>query len=310
MDLGNLIKIRIGHDGAGIGSGWFCDLVKIECSSGGAWTFPCKRWFDVSEDDQQIERDLIVDGKPGRALATYRITVITGLERGAGTDANVFLTLVGTDGRVDKARLDNDKDNFERGRIDVFSIDTLDLGELKQAIIGHDGKGVGSAWYLDKVFIVNEVTNQRWMFPCKKWFDSSQGDKKIERALDPGAKGSTTFQIKVTTGKAMGSGTDANVYVVLTGTKGKTNELHLNYGDNTNLFEDGQCDTFAVDAPDIGDLVQLVIRHDNSGLGSDWLLDHLDICDQANGMWWMFPCNEWLDKSKGLTKTLKAVKVV
>jgi lipoxygenase homology domain-containing protein 1 len=27
-DLGNLTKIRIGHDGAGFGSGWFLDKVK------------------------------------------------------------------------------------------------------------------------------------------------------------------------------------------------------------------------------------------------------------------------------------------
>jgi len=134
-DLGQLVKIRIGHDGTGIGSGWFCEIVNID----GNWSFPCNRWFDISEDDHSIERDLILGGKPGRTLVNYRIIVI-----------------IGTEGRVDKARLDNEKDNFERGYIDIFSIETLDIGEIKQIVIGHDGKGLGSAWLCDKVFVVNE----------------------------------------------------------------------------------------------------------------------------------------------------------
>jgi len=47
-----------------------------------------------------------------------------------------------------------------RGVIDVFCIDTLDLGELKQIVIGHDGTGIGAGWFCDKIFIVNEGTNQ------------------------------------------------------------------------------------------------------------------------------------------------------
>jgi len=102
----------------------------------------------------------------------------------------------------------------------------------------------------------------------------------------------------------MGSGTDANVFVIMHGTKGKTGELALKYGDNLNLFEDGQCDTFAVDGADVGDIQQIVIRHDNTGLGSDWLLDHVEVCDEATGDYWNFPCNAWLDKGKGLSKTI------
>jgi len=300
-DLGQLVKIRIGHDGTGIGSGWFCEIVNIEATTGN-WLFPCNRWFDISEDDHSIERDLILGGKPGRTLVNYRIIVITGTEPGAGTDANVYITLIGTEGRVDKARLDNEKDNFERGYIDIFSIETLDIGEIKQIVIGHDGKGLGSAWLCDKVFVVNEHTKQRWMFPCKKWFDVNQGDKKTERTLEPGAKGTTTFQVKVTTGKAFGAGTNANVFITIHGKKGKTNEFPLNVGDHVDLFEDGQCDTFALESNDLGELLQIVIRHDNSGLGSDWLLDNVEICDQATGDTFLFPCSQWLDKSKGCQK--------
>jgi hypothetical protein len=302
----NIDHIRIGHDGKGLGSGWFCQSVKIETPSG-AYIFPCSRWFDTEEDDHAIERELYVNGAPGRPLASYRIVVVTGVERGSGTDSNVYISIIGSEGKVDQFRLDNDKDNFETGRIDVFRHECLDLGDLKQIIIGHDGKGLGAAWLLDKVFIVNEISNQRWIFPCKQWLDAKLG--KPEKTLVPGSTGSTTFQVKVFTGSARGAGTDSNVFIILQGEKGKTTEIPLKYGDNINLFEDGQCDTFAVDGADVGEVSLLTIRHDNAGFGSDWFLDHVEICDQATGLSWTFACNDWLEKTKGLSKNLKAVKM-
>jgi len=59
----------------------------------------------------------------------------------------------------------------------------------------------------------------------------------------------------------------------------------------------------------VGEATQIVIRQDGSGIGSDWLLDRVEVCDEATGEYWNFPCNAWLDKGKGLTKTLKAIKM-
>lgn len=39
----------------------------------------------------------------------------TGSMRGAGTDANVYVTLYGDEGESEERRLDNDPANFERG---------------------------------------------------------------------------------------------------------------------------------------------------------------------------------------------------
>jgi len=309
VDLGKIDHIRIGHDGKGIGSGWFCQAIQIETTEG-KYSFPCSRWLDVNEDDHRIDRELFVNGTPGRPLTSYRIVVVTGLERAAGTDSNVYCSIVGTDGKIDTMRLDNDKNNFERGRIDKFRHESLDIGDLKEITIGHDGKGFGNAWFLDKVFIVNEGNGSRWIFPCKQWFDASKGDKKRERTLVPGSKGSTTYQIKVFTGTQYGAGTDANVFIIIHGTKGKTNEFKLEYGDNVNSFESGQCDTYVIDGSDVGDITHCIIRHDDSGMvGNDWLLDHVDIIDHATGFNYNFPCNQWLEKSKGLSRTLKANKM-
>ena len=42
--------------------------------------------------------------------------------RGAGTDANVFMTLYGDKGKTDEVLLGNATDNFEQGQLDKFKV--------------------------------------------------------------------------------------------------------------------------------------------------------------------------------------------
>ena len=58
-DIGELRKIKIGHDGSGVGSGWHLEKVMIDAPKlGKKWVFPCGRWLDKGEDDGKIEREL------------------------------------------------------------------------------------------------------------------------------------------------------------------------------------------------------------------------------------------------------------
>jgi hypothetical protein len=52
----------------------------------------CNRWFAIDKDDKKIEREL-TDIK-----IYYRIRVITSNIANAGTDADVFIELLGTIG--------------------------------------------------------------------------------------------------------------------------------------------------------------------------------------------------------------------
>ena len=45
------------------------------------------------------------------------------------------------------------RNKFERGHTDIFPIEALDIGDIKKVRIGHDGSGLGSAWFLDRVEI-------------------------------------------------------------------------------------------------------------------------------------------------------------
>lgn len=52
-------KLIIGHDGSGIGAGWFLESVQVNVpSQGQKLRFSCNRWLATDEDDGLIERML------------------------------------------------------------------------------------------------------------------------------------------------------------------------------------------------------------------------------------------------------------
>jgi hypothetical protein len=86
---------------------------------------------------------------------TYVIRVHTGDIKGAGTDANVYLFLYGEkgdSGRLELRKSETYRNAFERNRIDVFTRELMDIGNLKRVVVGHDNGGLlGGAWFLSKV---------------------------------------------------------------------------------------------------------------------------------------------------------------
>eukprot|EP01050_Picozoa_sp_SAG11_P005916 SAG11_NODE_437_length_9468_cov_12.581385_4_plen_349_part_00 len=58
--LGELLKIRIGHDDSGIDASWFLDKVTVRPqSSGKLYVFQCGKWFDRKKGDGKIIRELL-----------------------------------------------------------------------------------------------------------------------------------------------------------------------------------------------------------------------------------------------------------
>ena len=175
VDLGEITKARVGHDGSGFGSGWFLDNIVVTAeTTNKQWIFNCSRWLDKGEDDGQIVRDLapVSDGTAtGTKVAKYKISVRTGDKRGAGTDANVFIVLHGGTGSTGRYKLESAGNNFERGRVDVFGIEAFDVGALTKITIGHDGTGFGSGWFLDNVTVRDQTSNKEYKFQCGRWLD-------------------------------------------------------------------------------------------------------------------------------------------
>ncbi|XP_047236335.1 lipoxygenase homology domain-containing protein 1 isoform X3 [Girardinichthys multiradiatus] len=358
-DVGKIFKIRIGHDGSGIGSGWFLEAVDVkhlimvlvpkekkkedkkkkkkkkkdeedEEEDGGeemqevvlTYHFPCSRWLSSGEEDGELVVELLPeDAEEDLEVNTYEVCVFTGDMMGAGTDANVYINIYGENGDTGERPLSN-SDNlnkFERGQEDVFIVTAIDLGTLKKLRIRHDNTQPYSAWYLDRVEIVDTKEDITYYFPCNRWLAVDEDDGQIARELVPvdeafmkqdeeGAGAtlgleqksmSTTYTIKIKTGEKKYAGTDANVFAILFGEKDDTGLINLKACKNyKNKFEQGMINEFIVEAVDLGDLEKLRIGHDNSGGSSGWFLDWVEIDAPSQGQRLRFPCGRWLDEGE------------
>lgn len=116
----------------------------------------------------------------------YEIIVITGDESGAGTDANVYITIYGSNGDSGKHRLRQKFRNlFERGRTDRFLVEMLDMGELQKVRVEHDNSGISPGWLLDRVEVTNTANGVTTIFLCGKWLNTKKADGQIVRFLYP-----------------------------------------------------------------------------------------------------------------------------
>lgn len=79
----------------------------------------------------------------------------------------------------------------------------------------------------------------------------------------------------VHTSDVRGAGTDANVYLVVYGNKGKSDEVWLD--NKSNNFEAGQTDNFKIEISDVGKPFKIRVGHDNSRPASAWHLNKVEI---------------------------------
>ncbi|MFI1162462.1 PLAT/LH2 domain-containing protein [Streptomyces sp. NPDC020801] len=117
-------------------------------------------------------------------MPDYRITVHTGDVDGAGTDANVYITIYGSNGSSDELQLDSGRDDFERNGADMFTHTLKDLGDLYRVRIRHDNSGSRPGWFLDRISIRDEDSDKEWSFPCSRWLATDEDDERIDRYLD------------------------------------------------------------------------------------------------------------------------------
>uniref|UniRef100_A0A672Z678 Lipoxygenase homology domains 1b n=1 Tax=Sphaeramia orbicularis TaxID=375764 RepID=A0A672Z678_9TELE len=313
-DLGKLTKLRVWHEKRNPFAGWHLSKATImKTLTKEKYTFPCERWLDITEDDNEVVRELPATGDEIDE-PLYRVTVCTGTIGGSGTDASVFLSLIGDQGDTGDRQLMNCKNNvnkFEKGNLDEFIIEAVSIGKIRRLRIGHDGKGGGCGWFLDKVMVREEGQAEAHAveFPCNRWFDRNEDDGQIVRELVPLSDGQRlynfNYHIAVKTGNIPGGSSDSNVFVKLYGEKGDTSKMMLVVSDNNlgNYFETGRVDIFTVETLDIGQINRLMIGHTNEGMRAGWFLDSVQIMVPAHGSHYMFPSHRWLCKDEADGKT-------
>ncbi|XP_075267211.1 lipoxygenase homology domain-containing protein 1 [Opisthocomus hoazin] len=376
-DVGDIIeKIRIGHKGGGLNSGWHLDRVAIrrllpKGKGSETVTFPCERWLAKSEDDGEIVRELVPSDiftekllKDGTLkqieeevedpleVHTYKISVFTGDIYGAGTDANVFLNIYGDLGDTGERKLSKSETNFnkfERGQEDTFTIQAVDLGILYKIKIRHDNSMFSPDWFLEKVEILDETTEESFIFLCERWLSKKKEDKKIERtlyeqsydgernsldglSLSLSSQDSNTnlketkksslvkaaeegslipYHITVTTGIEFDSSTDSRVYIIIMGPqKVQTERLWLDLPEGKDEFADGSVEKFSVWGLEVGEIKKVEVGHDGATPESCWLLEELTVIVPTKGVMYNFVCKCWLARDKGDGLTSRILNIL
>jgi hypothetical protein len=98
-------------------------------------------------------------------MARYRWETKTAYVNGAGTDANVFISLSGDKATLKETEI-NDPDSsqdWEKGDINHGLIETADLGWIKTGTLKHDGWGAGPDWMVEYVKITNDDDGREWL---------------------------------------------------------------------------------------------------------------------------------------------------
>ncbi|CAH7088263.1 Loxhd1 [Phodopus roborovskii] len=349
IDLGALTKIRIRHDNTGNRPGWFLDRVDItDMNNEITFYFPCQRWLAVEEDDGQLSRELLPvdesyvlpsedeeggghgDNNPLDNLAleqkdkstTFSVTIKTGDKKSAGTDANVFITLFGTQDDTGMTLLKSSKtntDKFERDSIEIFTVETLDLGDLWKVRIGHDNTGKAPGWFVDWVEVDAPSLGKCMTFPCGRWLAKNEDDGTIVRDLFHAELQTrlytpfVPYEITLYTSDVFAAGTDANIFIVIYGCDAvctRQKFLCTNKREQKLFFERKSASRFIVELEDVGEIIEKIrIGHDNTGINPGWHCSHVDIRrllpDKDGTETLTFPCDRWLATSEDDKKTIR-----
>ena len=73
---------------------------------------------------------------------------------------------------------------------------------------------------------------------------------------------------------------------------------------NINKFERNQRDSFEIRAHGLGEVQQIRVRHDGSGLGSGWHLHSITLHEQTSGRRATAVLNRWMEESDGSSNQL------
>eukprot|EP01052_Picozoa_sp_SAG31_P000293 SAG31_NODE_9_length_42330_cov_441.979162_8_plen_514_part_00 len=141
----------------------------------------------------------------------------------------------------------------------------------------------------------NEVTFGEFLRGWSKWkalaaaHTSKKAEASVAAPLPPphnsaqSVEGFQHVKVLVYTGTLHGAGTDAKIWLKLTGTKGTSKKLDLPNTFGPPCFERGAVDCFIIDLNiDIGNLLSCEIGHDNSNPGAGWYLHQVVVHNATN----------------------------
>uniref|UniRef100_A0A8C9PQE2 Oxygen-regulated protein 1 n=1 Tax=Spermophilus dauricus TaxID=99837 RepID=A0A8C9PQE2_SPEDA len=301
--IGEIYKIRIGHDGTGGQPEWSLQRVTMKhMRSKKMLDFVANVLLSGIQVDGDIvcELPVIRDGQPIFPLVRYHVDVYTGQLKQDKTESEVSLCLYGErgDSGLRLLRKSNMPVRFQRGQIDKFQVEAVSLGKLQKVLLHCEASDKSQYWYCDKVIVREPSTTSESIFICERWLPfMSQGiiHSEIELYLQV----QDDF-VTVVTGELENAGTTATVSLYVYGDTRCSGPIILGSGKHQ-LFSSNSADMFKINLKDIGEIYKIHIGHDNSGKDPRWYLEEVRLENLVTHELFCLPVDSWIgeDESDG-----------
>lgn len=145
-------------------------------------------------------------------------------------------------------------------------------------------------------------------FPCNTWIASPSNDTCAEATLEPVLRDprvrQTAYHVVTQTANTRGAGTDADVYINISGTtaasSAATGWLQL-LARGLDDFERGGVDRFSVTGPDVSKIQRVRLGLDPRGTGAAaaWKCEWVRVAHVSSGHVVHFNCGTWLSPPGG-----------
>ncbi len=279
-DLGNLEKIQIWHNNKLIAPNWFLNNVIIEAEKK-SWFFPINKWITKNKKVTTT----------AKKCAKYNFEISTGTLPGSGSKDNIQISIVSSKAYThffDITHLTKNKE-FITGHTEYFDVIQEDIGKIEEIKIRSTEQNLGSNWFAHKIKVKKESEDKFHSFPIHKWLK--------EKTVLSSTKNLVEYTIKFYTGDVASGGTDANVSMIIYGTRGETKPIKFNELIARNAFESGKVDYVKLAHKNLGSIKKIKIWHDKKWIADGWFLNKIIIKNENTGVDYKFPYYSWLDKS-------------
>ncbi|WP_295066918.1 PLAT/LH2 domain-containing protein [Ruminococcus sp.] len=298
--IGSLQSIEISSDNAGKDPSLIFEYIKvINTSTNTEYKTTNASSYVINEKNPSRTFNLRITH-----YNTYNVTITIGKEDGAGTDANVSIQFVGTNGSTIPYLLDSPVDDFERASSNTYKVKIAgNIGELLRVIISSDKKGKSPDFHITHVAIEDMTTHVRYSASKSVYFNSKGRTHDFTLWKNTNVEYFVNIQIANTNN----AGTDANIYIRLRGTNRATDFILLDHPEKDD-FERNTYNLFKVNAENLGTLQDVTIRNGYEGKGADMKINYIEITDKSINKKYRLKGDCWLDSNHGKDKVFTIPK--
>jgi hypothetical protein len=174
---GEVTGISLAQDETGNSPNWFVEQIVVrDLVTGQVWADWPQIWLatDKAPNKTSAYVDLLPYQPGSVSHIEYQLIVATGNAEGAGTDADVSVTLNGAGGISSVPQILNaGAEDFERDSLGYYSIWAPDVGNLATLRVSISTGEGNARWYCREITLRNTMTGKMWVFPIESWLGGS-----------------------------------------------------------------------------------------------------------------------------------------